>query len=50
MNAVLFGLLAAVGTLNDRVNPPQVQIDVVIYQGDPLGSRAEGTFCSCSCV
>ena len=44
MNAVLlFGLLVAAGVVNDRVNPPVLQIDVVVCQGDPLGSRAEGT-------
>ena len=43
MNAVLLGLLVAAGVVNDRVNPPVLQIDVVVCQGDPLGSRAEGT-------
>ena len=43
MNAVLFGLLVAAGAVNDRANPPLLQIDVLVCQGDPLGSRAEGT-------
>jgi pilus assembly protein CpaC len=43
MHAMLLGLLVAAGVVNDRVNPPQLQIDVLVCQGDPLGSRAEGT-------
>jgi hypothetical protein len=42
MNAALLALVA-VGGLNGRVSPPALQIDVVVCQGDPLGSKADGT-------
>jgi hypothetical protein len=35
--------LAAAGRLAERADPPLLQIDVVLCQGDPLGSRVEGT-------
>jgi hypothetical protein len=42
MNVVLV-MIAAAGGLTDQPGPRQVRFDVRVCQGDPLGSRAEGT-------